>query len=1294
MNIFKRIFNRKQVSSNDPEKRIQVNEEDKVLKNSSDNLQSFIARDIKNSTIIQHFEDHCHAGALVDQKINDDVELIRKSRFFVEFDTVCSTLALAKRLVEGELSCGSDAVRCRAIAWCSRLLSLKELDKAEEYLKLGRTLGSCPEIEIADAFICSQKGDKNTALSVLAGIELPLSRSASLMVVSHHEDPQVTVDWLKTAGINETDLDPDGRHFLLTLYLKLGHWEVARACLDSLTSDDLSKTPALHHMVAIIHLTSTVPNELRNVVLKQLPFEAAGFPLAADAAAIDARREAHHHFIVGAEVAKQLNCPNAAIIDDEYALWLELKDPDESDKGRQRLEAKLRDTKSALRLVHLGLQFGIKLDLEVVEREIERQIALHGGITYDAAIARFALAFTKKNSEDVANYIARHRNELAKYFDKKSMEFIQIEMLSQAGLPERAKECLDTLLEEGLSDEEESHLQRIIAEAEGTNPVEARKEQFKKTDSLSDLAFLVHELKNMGEWDGLCEYGEMLFERTRSLDDAVNLANALTNTHKNERLVEFLKANSALLEQSKNLQMLYCWGLYQEGALLRARSELSKLSDDRNNQNYRALQVNLGIALGDWNSLTALVANEYIEKDKRSAQELIGVAQLALHLDSPHAKELVFSAAEKGNGDAGILAAAYFLASSAGWEDDAKAFQWLNKAAALSGDDGPIQKKSLKDILNLQPDWDRRETENLQLLSHGDIPMFLAAQSLNRSLIHMMLFPAMSNLLQNDPRRRGVIPAYSGNRQPTLLKTGGAVAIDATALLTLSFLNLLDKALDAFDTIHIPHSTLSWLFEEKQKAAFHQPSRIRDAHQVHHLLATGVLEKFMPNTVPDSELSAQIGDELALLIAEAEKVSYDNSTQRIVVRSSPVHRIASLMEEEADLTEHEAILSSCQAIVDKLRQKGQITAEEEKKARFYFQLNEKPWPNQPEIADGAILYLDDVAVTYFLHLGILEKLKAAGFRLIASPRQVSEANELISYKGISGKINNAIECIRSAINLRIESGKIKVGKRRNIGELEKHKQSISDHPTIGLIALASDCEAILADDRFLNQHANADGGSAHASIFSTLDLLDALVSTGSISVEDRWECRTLLRRAGYCFVPLSDEELAYHLDACTVKDDKVIETAELKAIRENILRVRMSTWLQLPKEAPWLDSLLKTFIRVLKGLWRSDADFSNIRVRSNWIISQIDVRSWAQSFGSEAGDSIVKTGQGAYILLLLSPPADAPLEVKDEYWNWIEDMVLVSIKEQHPVLYSWLIKCYRRIVADMADMDLSKGVTT
>ena len=1238
-------------------------------------------------TLLDTFSFSHFPKELVDQSINKEVDLLRKSRFFMEFDGIGYALTLARKLSKGDLYGGTDSVKSWALAWCARILSSRDkLDKAERYLKLAKSLGG--DTKIADAFICSQKGDKNTALQVLAGVDSPNSRSAAFIIVGSQDGPQEAINWLKNTHSNVSDLDPDGKFILLKYQFELGQWEATRETINALSESDLEETPALHYMMAMSYLLSTVPAERRDVVLNHVPFDAATFPLASNAAAFDARRTAYSHFINAAEAVQKLNCPNVAVIPDGYALWLELRNPESYDKGRKRLEDKLGDLKSALHFVPLGLQFGIRLDLAVVEQEVERHIALYGGITRDAAVARFALARAQKTPEDVANYVDRHYNTLSKYLDTKAMRFLQIEMLSQSGRPESAKECLELLLDEGLSEAEESRLQTLIDKAEGKDTVEARKALFHQTDSLTDLIALVNELERRKKWDALCKYGETLFERTRSVQGAEGLANALHNANKPNRVIELLEANADILEQSTNLQVFYCWSLYYEGKLLSARSELAKMSADPENVIYRVLQVSIGIALGDWNSLSAYVADEYQAKENRSSHDLINAAQLALYLGSPYAKQLILAAVTKANDDASILAAAYFLASKAGWESDVEVAEWLHRAAELSGDDGPILKVTLNDVLDLKPEWDRQESETWQLLNRGEVPMFLAAKSLNKSLISLMLFPAWANLSESDPRRRNGIPAYSGKRQIAPFDAGGTVGIDATALLTLSFLNLLDKAIGAFDTVYVPHSTLAWLFEEKQKASFHQPSRIRDAHQVRHLLITNVLEEFTPSTPADGSLSAQVGYDLAQLIAEAENLT-DDDIQRFVVRSSPIYKVTSLLEEEADLAGHASALSSCQSVVDKLHQKGQITANEVQNAHAYLQLREKPWPHQPEITNGAILYLDDLAVIYFLHLGILEKLHDAGFKLIASPSMKLEGNALIDYERISGKVNEAIERIRSVVSLHIESGKIKVGRRRILDELQD--QPISEHPTVGVLALAEDCDAIIADDRFLNQHPHIKHNGAQAPLFSTLDLLDALASAGSITPDNRLGYRAKLRRAGYFFVPISEDELLYHLNTDIVADDKVNETAELKAIRENILRVRMSDWLQLPKEDVWLETTLRVFVSVLRSLWTVDADIPSVTVLSNWILDQLDIRGWAHSFGVEIGDNIVKTGRGGIIFMLLTSLSDAPQHIRDEYWSWVEDKVLAPIKEQYPDLYTWIVELKWRQISELVDMDLTEG---
>ncbi len=1224
--------------------------------------------------------------ALVDQKIEHEVSVLRKSRPFTEFDKTGVSLSLAARLEEGDLSAGTDAVRSRAQAWCARFLSNTEhLEKAGEILERAKNLGFGPEIDIADAFILDKKGDKAVALRILAEIDVPMARSAALMVVANHDGSQAGLDWLSAAGIEARELDPEGKDVLLGHLLQLGQCEAAKDTLDAVADSDLQEAPTLHQKIAMTNLLSTVPKEFRGVVLSQLPLQAAQFPLASDSAAIDARRTARRHFVSMAEAARQLDCPGAASSSDEYALWLELMDPDESHSGRQRLETKLRGTKPALRVVSLGLQFGVKLDLEAIEQEIQRQIALHGGMTLDAALARLALAFTQKTPEQAAGYIATHRSELVKYLDVKSIGFLEIELLSRAGRPERAVERLGALQEQGLATFEEGRLQRIIAEAEGTDPIEARKEQFEQTDSLSDLESLVTELEQRQDWDELRKYAEALFQRTRSLPNAERLATALANTNQTELAVKFLTENASLLRQSKNLQMLFCWSLFHEGDLLKARDELSKLKDTQKDPNYRALRVNLGICLGDWNSLSAYLADECREKEDRSPEELIGAARLALNLGSSHAKELLFSAATNAGDDAAVLAAAHFLACSGGWDEEPEVHQWLHRAAELSGDDGPVQKISLEELLDLKPDWDRRESETWRLYSCGDVPMYLAAQAMNKSLADLILLPALANQSETDPRRRGVVPAYSGQRQSGPLNFGGTVGMDPTALLTLSLLNLLDAALDAFGEIRLPHSTLTWLLHEKQRASFHQPSRVKEAHRLRSLLAGNMLETLTSGTVPDSELAAQVGDELALLITEAELRRNTGDSQHIVVQPAPVHRVASLIQEEADVSAHASVLSSCHAIVEKLRQRGQVTAAEERKGRNYLLLQEEPWPNQPKIADGAILYLSSLATTYFLAIGMLEKLKAAGFRAIISPEKVDESNELISYEHILGQVSDAIEKVRVAVNSRIESGKIKIERQSKIEKDQAQSNSI--YPAGEVIALAKNCDLIVSDDRFFNQHSNVAHDGSQAMTCCTLDLLDTLFSSGTEFSRDRSEHITLLRRGGYFLVPVSEDELSDLLDASEVRQGGLVETAELKAIRENILCVRMGHWLQLPKEAPWLIALLSTFVKVLKKQWGSEADVASARARSDWLLDQIDVRGWAHRLGTEGGNNLIRNEHALHIMPLLSPPDDVSKETGDQYWDWIEERLLVPIKEEDPELYLRIVELQKEKIAYFANAE-------
>ena len=609
--------------------------------------------------------------ALVDHKIENEIDVLRKSRFYVEFDTVRFSLMLAKRVAESDLSGGTDAVRCRALAWCARLLSVNDrLTLAEEYLRLAKTLSTSLEIDITDAFLTSRKGNMSEALEALARIPSPVARSSALMIVVYHDAAQQALEWLETAGIGVDDLDPVGKYVLLNTHLELERWDTAKQILSAVAEQDTTNVPPLHHLLAITHLLATVPVELRATVLSAPPLATAAFPLASDEAAMDSRRAAQQHFLHAARAARDANCLDAAIVSDEYALWLELKDPDTYDNGRRRLENILRDPTSALRFISFGLEFGIKLDLTVINEEIDRAIALNGGATHDTAIARLALAFHQESPAAVADYIDQHYGELAEYIDETAIRNLQFEMLGTAGLAERAHRLLDDLIQNGLSESETAHFQTIISQAEGADPIEIRRTQFHHSNALGDLASLVGELETHQRWDDLCRYGSILFDLTQDLKDAERLVVALNNTTRTRQAIEFIEAHPHFVAQSTHLRLRYAWTLYLDGQLLKSRDELQQLTTDTSDRDYRSLQVNLAIILGDWKSLLSYVDKEYHERCNRSAHDLMDAAKLALHLGSPHAKDLIRLAAEAGHEDATILMTAYGLAVRGGWQGE------------------------------------------------------------------------------------------------------------------------------------------------------------------------------------------------------------------------------------------------------------------------------------------------------------------------------------------------------------------------------------------------------------------------------------------------------------------------------------------------------------------------------------------------------------------------------------------------------------------------------------------------
>ncbi len=1099
---------------------------------------------------------------------------LRQLRMIIGFDVRTACVSLCKATENGDLASASRAVRQSIFAWCSRILAAQDLQEAGRVLANAESYGTTDETRIARAVLeaFAPNGDKSAAIATLEPLGTPEAIAATLIIVAHEESPAVGLAWLEKARLPLEKFHPDGKFRIMSLQLNADDWSAALETANDLMEADFIETPALIFLAASVHLGQAVHPDLRDVLQLPLPQQPADFRLGDDAASMKSRSEAIALYKRAASVFGALEADKASAISSDRALWLELSDPVTYKAAINALQESMADEKVRLRRLPLATAFGLKLNIEAIERDIERATALSGGKSIDAAVARLVVALTREAPE-AADYIEQHRKQLIEYYKPSYIDSVAIEALAKAGRTEEARKKLIDVKGNISEDRITSTLENLIEEAEGADPIARRESEYAAQSTLHALISLVDELERARDYTRLAQYGERLFDELKDIESAKTYLSALHATNADDKIIAFAEAYSEVVQASEDAENFVSWAYYRLGRLSEAKARLDSRRSNREVADDRNLFMHIAIASGDWSSLNAFVESEWENRSDREPAELIRAGALAQHIGSePRSRELVREAARRADRDPEVLVAAYGIASSSDWEEDADIHDWLATAIETSGENGPIQRMDIREIIEEQPAWNERVDHTWGLLLRGEAPMFVAASAARRSLLDLFLRPALQNLRELDPRKRGLIFAFAGNRQIQSID-GKRLALDITSLLSLSLTGRLGGVLDWCESVYVSHTTLSWLFEERAKLAFHQPSQVRRAREVRRLLDAGHLHQFEGSTPPPT-VEQEVGDNIARCLLAAQTFDDEDGSQKIVVRPYPFFQPGSLLEVMADVSGFEEHIAGTIDVVNALQNAGHLTEEERTNALAFLQLHETPWPHDPKVEPGATLYLDDVAIAYFQHLKLLHRLAQAGFKVFINSSEVDRVDELINLDEFGAEARRTVEDIQVAIRDSIATGKVTLGRL----VLSDRENDVNDsHPSFSMIGEVLNVDALVIDDRFINKHPTTNVTPN----VTTIDVLAGMAEDGAITKDQLTQAMTLLRQAGAIFVPHRAGEIEQLLNAAPTSGSEVLETAELRAVRESITRVRMTDALQLPNESEWIDNLTKELLSAL-----------------------------------------------------------------------------------------------------------------
>ena len=958
---------------------------------------------------------------LITAQLLSRIDTLRQSRFTIEFDAISECSAFFESIDE-EFSLASPDAKRIAASWCARIVAAKDESLAATMLERAESLGEGIETRIARSYLLFfAEGDRRRALALIADIDTDAGRSSRAILVSHGEPPDVGLQHIDEEGLRFDQLDSDGKFAVLQKTIAAGLWDRGVQHVAALTEEDFAKTPSLLLSAAALLLASTVNDDFRAGIVRYLPTELSTLPMFEDSASIERRRQARALYERAAAAFTSLARAKSAALTADYALWLGLIDPASHPSAIEELRSSMADREIALRRLPFAIEFGLDLDIEMVEAELNQKEMAEDALPQVAA-ARFAIAKRKGSPAEAVAYIQKYRDQLTKLYQSDWILSVEIELLAKAGKLEEAREKLSNV-DPAFPEQTLKSLQRILEEASGSDPIEIREREYAESGSVGDLILLVDVLKAKEAWAKLVDYGKVLFDATRDISSLEAYVQGLFQIGRDVAIIELSQSVPDMFSTHQLVQSL-AWSYFRTGDLEASRRSLAQIGISSRDANDRALQVNLSITSGDWLSLGKFVEEEWANRSERTASELLQTGQIAQRVGSHRSQELIRAAAAKADGDAALLAACYTAAANEGWEDSPDVHEWLATAIAASGDDGPIQRIDIGEMISMQPDWAEREKRTWDQLAAGQLPVFGGAQALRRSLLDMSLLPALANLEEPDPRKRGMIFAFSGARPPGHVEAR-RVAIDASALLSIAFLGLLERVLAHFDEVFISHGLLGWLFEERQRIQFHQPSRVRAALEIKRLIDSGQLSKFEGTVLVDDLLEREVGSELASLIADAAGATAEN--QHVVIRSYPVPRADTLLEESADLTGYETWIAGCGDLVTALKRQGYLTRAEEEQANSYLSLHEKPWPHTTEIQPNATLYLDSLTVDYLQHLNLLSRLRSAGFSVFIATSETDEGDALIRHQAFSEHAGRLIEEIRAALSTGLDDGKVRLG---------------------------------------------------------------------------------------------------------------------------------------------------------------------------------------------------------------------------------------------------------------------------
>ena len=374
--------------------------------------------------------------------------------------------------------------------------------------------------------------------------------------------------------------------------------------------------------------------------------------------------------------------------------------------------------------------------------------------------------------------------------------------------------------------------------------------------------------------------------------------------------------------------------------------------------------------------------------------------------------------------------------------------------------------------------------------------------------------------------------------------------------MVLEYLGLLGQTIDAFDDIRLSPDVMELLFLERDEVRFHQPSLVTAAKEVAALQHAGRIALARNNVHPPKELIAAVGVETASLLYLAEQ------EHGVVICVLPLHKAGSLTE-SANVGTLDRLVLSIPDVCAFVYEAGKMDSDDyERTMQILAGTAQRITSKTTRSIDESPVYFTDSALSYLQNANVLRTVVGAISNVLIHTAVAERVNGLIEESDHSKQIQAWIDGIRLRLADALRDGKLSLLPRSPKQNDSHQFGGLGWSSATSLFMNTDTCDVLCVDDRCINRNAHiATTSGKPVPIVCVIDILSHMQSLGIISKREHAAARHRLRRGGFSFIPLDQEELLYWLSSARVVNGTVVETAELRAIRQSTANTTLSGYL-------------------------------------------------------------------------------------------------------------------------------------